>query len=649
SATSAAAALLSEETTVLYAGQVTGDLLVTDLLLIEGSNGPCISTSGRTAIGDGGGGTFIWDSSDLSTEVTADTESGIYVAPTSDLTGATGAWVRQFDALRPQYFGAVADSAIDSYTSLQAFFDFADNYDVGSAEISGSYGISQGLVYGSRGPSPAATQSFFGTVRFVALNAIDIMMWFGLCPGLSWEGKVKVYGTGGLDWGGRTCRVGVKTGGGSYGPSRMTISGITAWNFYDTGVALRTQSTLADMGDIRARFCASGHAGQSLLTEWSNPVNNGSVNSLNQDTTVDVTILPPDDGETLQFLVVDNVPHAIENVDRVNNKVTVFPWIPDTAVPSEVAYMFGGGIYIQGADAGIIGLNQVDVQNCGIGLWQAALYGPIVNRLVAQSCGAGFICGYDKNSAFASFTLNGFYSEGNELNIVKNSVASPEIHGGVIISSYETGINEKAIVNAAASATLNNFNNITMINAGAVHEWQGYGSNLQETASSLNLPFAGSKPKHQIYRKDWWDVNVGTPDLDLNRLYGYGHDTVTFLGETGITPTGSFVFHAPSGFTVNGLADVTFSDFSGPAIFHLYLEVSALDIIIECESVSKYRIKTATTAELEAIANNINTSSLKMTGQEVFNTSTSKPVWSLGSSSTSAWVDATGATVYTPA
>ena len=56
---------------------------------------PVSYMKGRATPGDGAEGTFVWYSSDLSAEVTADPLSGIYVAPTSDLTGASGAWGRQ--------------------------------------------------------------------------------------------------------------------------------------------------------------------------------------------------------------------------------------------------------------------------------------------------------------------------------------------------------------------------------------------------------------------------------------------------------------------------------------------------------------------------------------------------------------------------
>lgn len=51
-------------------------------------------------------GLFQFDASDLSAEVTADIEQGIYIAPASDATGATGAWVRKFTGpVDPQWFG----------------------------------------------------------------------------------------------------------------------------------------------------------------------------------------------------------------------------------------------------------------------------------------------------------------------------------------------------------------------------------------------------------------------------------------------------------------------------------------------------------------------------------------------------------------
>lgn len=47
-------------------------------------------------VSGGRSGTFYFDPSDLSADIAVDTQQGVYVAPSSDLTGASGAWVRQY-------------------------------------------------------------------------------------------------------------------------------------------------------------------------------------------------------------------------------------------------------------------------------------------------------------------------------------------------------------------------------------------------------------------------------------------------------------------------------------------------------------------------------------------------------------------------
>ena len=55
----------------------------------------------------------------------------------------------------------------------------------------------------------------------------------------------------------------------------------------------------------------------------------------------------------------------------------------------------------------------------------------------------------------------------------------------------------------------------------------------------------------------------------------------------------------------------------------------------------------ATTANLISLSSDVNTTG-KFAGREVFNTSTSKPVYAVGSAPASVWVDATGTTEHTP-
>lgn len=77
-----------------------------------------LSASGRS-------GTFIWDSSDLSAKVATDTLQGVYIAPSSDATGASGAWVRDYSGpVFGEWFGAVSGgSSVINTSAIQAALD----------------------------------------------------------------------------------------------------------------------------------------------------------------------------------------------------------------------------------------------------------------------------------------------------------------------------------------------------------------------------------------------------------------------------------------------------------------------------------------------------------------------------------------------
>lgn len=93
---------------------------LTDLQNLTGSDLiQSVRLMGRTTPGDGGQGVFRWDSSDLSSEILLHTQKGIYVPPDSDVTGATGAWVRLYEGhVMIEWFGNDA-------TAVQASINFA--------------------------------------------------------------------------------------------------------------------------------------------------------------------------------------------------------------------------------------------------------------------------------------------------------------------------------------------------------------------------------------------------------------------------------------------------------------------------------------------------------------------------------------------
>ncbi|HCL15313.1 MAG TPA: hypothetical protein DIC61_08940, partial [Pseudomonas sp.] len=74
----------------------------------------------------GGGGDFVWVDGDQTSQVSADPGQGLWVAPASDATGASGAWRRLYDGpLRAEWWG-VADTGADITAQAQAFVSYCN-------------------------------------------------------------------------------------------------------------------------------------------------------------------------------------------------------------------------------------------------------------------------------------------------------------------------------------------------------------------------------------------------------------------------------------------------------------------------------------------------------------------------------------------
>jgi hypothetical protein len=70
-------------------------------------------------------GLFQFDSSNLSAAVTTDTRQGIVIAPASDPTGASGAWVRKYSgAVNVRWFGAVGNDTTDDGPAFAAALNY---------------------------------------------------------------------------------------------------------------------------------------------------------------------------------------------------------------------------------------------------------------------------------------------------------------------------------------------------------------------------------------------------------------------------------------------------------------------------------------------------------------------------------------------
>ena len=94
------------------------------------SAGDIIIVKARATAGDGGGGTFRVTKADISTEVTADSEGGVYVPfDASPGDGSNGGFIREYygSEVSSAWFGTVGDGVTDDTAALQGGIDYLNS------------------------------------------------------------------------------------------------------------------------------------------------------------------------------------------------------------------------------------------------------------------------------------------------------------------------------------------------------------------------------------------------------------------------------------------------------------------------------------------------------------------------------------------
>lgn len=122
---------------------------------------------------------FVFDSSDLSSEITADEinfgsgDGGVYVAPSNDRTGASGAFVRQTNTeAKPEWWGAVADGTTSDANAINSAIQHLKTKGGGEVILEGrTYAIDQTLLIDGDNISLRGRGSTFTQGSVVELRA----------------------------------------------------------------------------------------------------------------------------------------------------------------------------------------------------------------------------------------------------------------------------------------------------------------------------------------------------------------------------------------------------------------------------------------------------------------------------------------------
>jgi len=88
------------------------------------TEGQLVFMVSRSIAGDQGGGEFRVTKTDISTNVTADTQQGFFVPFDSDVTGASGGFIRNSKRIIPHMFGVNGVGLVDDTVAFQAAMNF---------------------------------------------------------------------------------------------------------------------------------------------------------------------------------------------------------------------------------------------------------------------------------------------------------------------------------------------------------------------------------------------------------------------------------------------------------------------------------------------------------------------------------------------
>lgn len=501
--------------------------------------------------------------------------------PRTSFRGPDGRGFRlDMERVTPFMVGAIGDGVVDDAAALQAFADYTTTHAVRVADASGRFGVSRTIVWGAASGGPAS-HLYRGAMSLLALRAMDEVLVFRNMTGARWLGEIEVIGTGSLAYASRTCGVGVVFDN----CGRMSFAGgVKARRFHFAGVsAHKGNNNLLDLGNSAFTDIGSGHKhgkkNYGLSGTWSAPANSGGAGSAAQRTAIRVDAVFPASierygkiGNAPIQVRINNYLYFVYAIDRAAGTVSIYPWLdPAAGTSGTFEWVLGAGLYLYGGDTNVVRFERADCKRCGRGLAASSLYAPTADRLVTQVTGTALLFGRQPAGAVLGGHIRGAYFESNREDICALSRQGENFFNR-IGSAY--GLNfAKCLATgdprgADGQIAGGEFKGLPIPHRGRVI---GYEKDNRLGPQSSTLAFEADDSRTLVYRRDSATVDIAPLDRNLHRLMGYSGGRLLFEspGSGDGTPGGRFIFKAPKGGTVNGAPEVSFTNFSGPALFSI--------------------------------------------------------------------------------
>ena len=336
-----------------------------------------------------------------------------------------------FNKLRvitPYVFGAKGDRVTDDTVAIQAFWNYLATNLVETADITGDFVISADISAntGTGGvkswkDKPTYAQNIIGhmTLRPNGYSSPNAVLQFDGFRDTDFNGKISIICPGSSNYTTRKNDVGVLFNN----CSRLKSCHIEVWYVAGRAVVLSGNTSVSDIGSIDAWYCGASAAAtgaNNIALQTPTYVHTGTTSNTAQRTEITVAAgsIPralQEDDFVLFFDSSNKYSEAkiIRGIDRVNNKITVFPWVYTSEESMTPYYLVGGGFYSSGGDTSAIKIGRLSSVSCGVSCNAQSLYPVSIVNHVTQYCGIGFASG--ASASEGGVTVN-MYCEANGMN-----------------------------------------------------------------------------------------------------------------------------------------------------------------------------------------------------------------------------------------